>query len=77
MKKGDITKLKNRSAEELRKEVAEAKEKLWELRREIAGGKVKNVKTRGALRRDVARMLTIINQQALPTGQAGLNSAKK
>lgn len=69
MKKADLAKLKNRSAEELRKEVAEVKEKLWELRREIASGKVKNTKARTALRRDIARMLTLARQQDLKTNK--------
>ncbi len=67
MKKNDISKLKNRSEAELRKEAVEAKEKLWEIRREIAGGKIKNVKARNALRKDVARLLTIANEKALQT----------
>jgi ribosomal protein L29 len=77
MKKADLAKLKNRSAEELRKEVAESKEKLWELRREIAGGKIKNVKARSVLRRDIARMMTALSQANRPTGQAGLKGNKK
>lgn len=69
MKKNDIAKLKNRSAEELRKDAVEMREKLWELRREIAGGKVKNVRSRRALRRDLARVLTVANQKSLQKGQ--------
>ena len=59
MKKTDLAKFNNRSAEELHKEVVELKEKIWELRREIAGGKVKNVHAKSIMRRDVARLLTL------------------
>ncbi len=65
MKKNDISKLHNRSVAELQKEAIETKEKLWALRREIAGGKVKNVKARNAMRRDVARMLTVASMKGL------------
>lgn len=65
MKRTDIAKLKNRSVEELRKEAVELQDKLWEIRREIAGGKVKNVKARSGLRRDIARLLTVAQAKAL------------
>ena len=66
MKKNDIKKLVNKTAAELLKDVAEAKEKLWELSRDIASGKQKNPHSRIALRRDIARMLTFakINKTA-------------
>lgn len=61
MKRTDLKKLNTRSAEELTKDIFEAKEKLWQLRREIASGKVKNNQSRTALRRDIARMFTAIS----------------
>ena len=61
MKKQDVKKLVNKSAAELAKDVSEAKEKLWELVRDIASGKVKNARSKGVLRRDIARMLTVMH----------------
>ncbi len=63
MKKQEVAKLKNKSAAELTKDVAEAKEKLWQLRREIEGGKVKNVHAKAELRRDIARMITVAEEK--------------
>lgn len=70
MKKQDVAKLNNRSAEELLKDAAVLREKIWEMRREIAGGKVKNVKAKRALRKDLARTLTAVSLK-------GLQKAKK
>ncbi len=64
MKKQDITKLNNRSAAELQKEAGEMREKIWQVRREVAGGKIKNVKARLTLRRDLARILTAANSKS-------------
>lgn len=63
MKKSEIKKLANKSAEELAKDAAEAKEKLWQLSRDIASGKIKNAHARSALRRDIARMLTVMHNK--------------
>ncbi len=65
MKKNEVAKLNNRSADELRKEATEMKEKLWEVRREISGGKIKNVKAKKAMRRDLARVLTLARAKDL------------
>lgn len=70
MKKQDVAKLNNRSKEELLKDAAVLREKIWEMRREIAGGKVKNVKAKRALRKDLARTLTV-------AGSKDLQKAKK
>ncbi len=72
MKKNDIAKLKSRSAVELRKDAAEAREKIWNLRREIAGGKIKNVRLKRTMRRDVARLLTLAHLQETATAAKGL-----
>jgi ribosomal protein L29 len=65
MKKNDFQKLKNRSQAELVKDLVEAREKLWNLSRAIADGKEKNNRSAKALRRDIARMLTLVhNSQA-------------
>lgn len=65
MKKQDVAKLNNRSAEELLKDAAVLREKIWEMRREIAGGKIKNVKAKRSLRKDLARTLTVVSLKGL------------
>lgn len=48
--------------EELQKKLQEEKEKLRKLRFDLAGGKVKNIKEIRMLKKDIARILTKINQ---------------
>ncbi len=60
MKKNELAKLKGQSHEELVKTLAATREKLVQLRRDIAGAKVKNVHSANALRRDVARIMTLM-----------------
>ncbi len=59
MKKNDVKKLVNKSAVELMKDVAEAKVKLADVKRDILSGKVKNAHAYGALKKDISRMLTV------------------
>lgn len=54
--------LKNKSKEELYKTLMESSKKLQELQFNIAAGKVKNVRTLRALKKDIARVLTILNE---------------
>lgn len=61
MKKRDIEKIKNKSEGELKADLAAAREKLWQVKKDIAGGKVKNVREARLVRNDIARMLTLIN----------------
>jgi ribosomal protein L29 len=63
MKRKDFEKLKTKSQAELTADVATAKEKLWQLGRDIAGGKVKNVREVRQVRIDIARMLTLLNSK--------------
>lgn len=63
MKTKDIQKLKNKSAEELKKEVAEKKEKLWELKKDVVSGKLKNVRAPREAAKEIARMLTLIKEK--------------
>ena len=62
MKKKDLEQLKTKSVAELRKEVAEHRDRLWNLRTDFAAGKVKNVNEIGKTKKVIARMLTLINQ---------------
>ncbi len=60
MPKKDFEKLKTQGAVELAKSVAEAREKLWNMQRELNDGKLKNVRALQVVRREIARMLTLL-----------------
>lgn len=65
MKKNDKAQLKNMAQAELEKRIRETRDKLWALERDTDLGKQKNVKEAKGLRKDVARMLTVISEQNL------------
>lgn len=50
--------------EELNQLLSESQKKLRELRFNLASGKVKNVRTIRVLRKDIARILTILNEKS-------------
>jgi len=54
--------LKNKSKEELYKILEDSTKKLQELKFNLAAGKVKNVRTLRVLKKDIARVLTILNE---------------
>lgn len=68
MKKKDKDALKNKSAAELLKLVADAKSDLQKLRFDLDAGKVKNVREVKERRKNIARMLTAIKMQS-PAGK--------
>ena len=57
-----LLELKKRPVVELEKEVRDLRDKLWTLRRDLASGKVKNVKEIQTTRKSIAQVLTIINK---------------
>ncbi len=63
MKKKDLEKLKGRTVAELTADVKTAKEKLWQLGKDLTAGKQKNGHALRATRVEIARMLTLINQK--------------
>lgn len=63
MKKSDIKDLKNKPKEELMKMLAETKNKIREAAFDLEAGKLKNVNSLTALKKDVARILTFLNQK--------------
>jgi ribosomal protein L29 len=71
MDKNEIKKLTAKSSAELTKDISEAKEKLWETHRDVKSGKVKNSHLIGELRRDIARMLTVVQNKKLAEKTAG------
>ena len=64
MKKTELTKLKNQTPAELAKTLIEYREKLVQLRRDIESAKVKNVHSADALRKDIARIMTLMQNRA-------------
>ncbi len=59
----DIKDLKNKSVKELYKELEEAKKNLLKLKFEIAQSKVKNYQEVASSRKNIARILTIIQEK--------------
>ena len=56
--------LRLKQKEELNQLLSESQKKLRELRFNLAGGKVKNVRTIRVLKKDIARILTILNEKS-------------
>lgn len=63
MKRSELKQLKNKPATELKLQANLLKEKMWELKKDLAAGKVKNVREIRAVKKDVARILTALNNQ--------------
>lgn len=62
MKKKELEQVKTKPVEELTKMVVDYRERLWSLKSDLKSGKVKNVKEVHKIKKDIARVLTIINQ---------------
>lgn len=60
MKAADI---RQKTQEELRRNVKEIRERLRSLRFDLASGKVKNVREIRQIRKDVARILTVLKEK--------------
>jgi len=56
--------LRLKQEEELNQLLSESQKKLRELRFNLAGGKVKNVRIIRVLKKDIARILTILNEKS-------------
>lgn len=61
MKKKELEQVKTKPVEELAKMVLDCRERLWSLKSDLKSGKVKNVKEVKRVKKDIARVLTIIN----------------
>jgi len=57
-----ISEIKQKPENELRKMLEENRKKLQELHFDLASGKVKNVREIRMIKKDIARILTIINK---------------
>ena len=58
-----IKELRQKSEKELQKLLQELRERLRKLRFDLVSGKVKNVKEIQQTRKDIARILTILNER--------------
>jgi large subunit ribosomal protein L29 len=63
--------LRELPVEEIQQKLEETKEELFNLRFQNATGQLDNYKRIGDLRKDVARIKTILRQQELDTHEAG------
>ena len=63
MKKTELQKLKNKNQAELTKDLVELKDKLWQLKVDAKSGKVKNVSEIRAIKKNIARIKTLLNRQ--------------
>lgn len=55
--------IRQKTQEELRRNVKEIRERLRSLRFDLASGKVKNVREIRQIRKDVARILTVLKEK--------------
>lgn len=62
MKTSELKKLKSESKEELYKLLLDSSKKLQDLKFNLAAGKVKNVRSVRVLKKDIARILTLLNE---------------
>ncbi len=63
MKSKQLKELKNKTKEELLKELSEIKQKVLTNHLDLLRGKVKNTRIKKGLRRDISQILTIIKQK--------------
>jgi len=65
MKKKEIQQIKNKPLPELRKDLADYREKLRKLKFDLSQGKVKNIKEIQETKKIIARILTLMNSQTI------------
>lgn len=63
MKKTETQNLRNKTKEELMSDLAAGAEKLWKLRKDVATGKLKNVREIRASRKLIATIKTLLNEK--------------
>ncbi len=74
-----VDELRELSTEDVRARLEETREELFNLRFQHATGQLENYRKLGLLRRDVARILTVINERELGieiAGSAALNESE-
>ena len=58
----EFSELKQKTVGEIKKMLDEKKEQIRKFRFDLAAGKVKNIKEIRAIKKDIARFLTVINK---------------
>ncbi len=58
-----LSEIKQKPENELRKMLKENRERLQQLRFDLASGKIKNVKKIRQIKKDIARILTLMNNK--------------
>lgn len=61
MKKKEFQELKNKPVAELNKMMSDFKERLWNVKNDLLRGKVKNIQEMKTIKKDIARIMTIVN----------------
>ncbi len=61
MKKNELEQLKIKPVAELKQNLAENRDRLWNLKTDLAAGKVKNVREIQKVKKTIARILTFIH----------------
>ena len=59
----EMSELRQKSKDDLQKSLAEEREKLRQLRFDLAAGKVKNIRQIREVKKIIARILTLLNTQ--------------
>lgn len=62
MKKKEFSEFKTKNQQELKKKIEELKKEEFETSIQLKMGKIKNVRHGGQIRKDIARIKTLINQ---------------
>ncbi len=63
MKNKEFQELKTKSVAELQATLVELRDKLWDLKSDLKRGKVKNVRDVRNSKKNIARVLTLINKK--------------
>ncbi len=63
MKKKEFQEIKTKPVPELQKMMGEFKDKLWTVKNDLIRGKVKNIQELKNIKKDIARLMTLMNQQ--------------
>jgi len=63
MRKKEFEQLKTKPVEDLNKNLTEFRNKLWDLKTDLAAGKIKNVKEIKNVKKTIARILTLASQK--------------
>lgn len=59
-----LKEIKNKGEKELNKDLADLKNKLWDLKSQFLAGKVKNVRGINLIKKNIARAFSILNSKS-------------